>query len=114
AEMRWPQKCSQGGRALACGERQHNRTRRPEARPTSQSACRGGEAVQPSFIGSIYRRRVLKFLAGSPLLVLSGPAWLEDRLAAAGTTGEVPRSPIIASPSEAINLFDFEAAARER
>ena len=70
--------------------------------------------MQPSTIGSIYRRRFLKFLAGSPLLVLSGPAWLEDRLAAAGTTSEVPRSPIIASPSEAINLFDFEAAARER
>lgn len=32
----------------------------------------------------------------------------------AGTTSEVPRSPIIASPSAAINVFEFEAAARER
>jgi 4-hydroxymandelate oxidase len=60
------------------------------------------------------RRRFLKFLAGSPLLALSGPAWLEDRLEAAGTPSEVPRSPLITSSKEALNVFDFEVAAREK
>ena len=57
-----------------------------------------------------HRRRFLTFLAGSPLLGLSVPAWLE---AAAGA-GEVPRGRLIAAPDEALNVFDFEAAARDK
>jgi isopentenyl diphosphate isomerase/L-lactate dehydrogenase-like FMN-dependent dehydrogenase len=60
------------------------------------------------------RRRFLKSLAGSSLLALSGPAWLEARLEAAGAPSEVPRSPLITTPAEAINVFDFEAVAREK
>jgi isopentenyl diphosphate isomerase/L-lactate dehydrogenase-like FMN-dependent dehydrogenase len=63
---------------------------------------------------TVCRRRFLQFLAGSPLLALSGPAWLGDLLEAAETPGEVPGGSIITSPGEAINVFDLEAAAREK
>jgi 4-hydroxymandelate oxidase len=63
---------------------------------------------------TLYRRRFLQFLAGSPLLALSGRAWLRDLVEAAETPNEVPRGPIITSPNEAINVFDFESAAREK
>jgi 4-hydroxymandelate oxidase len=46
------------------------------------------------------RREFLRFLAASPLL---------------GAAGQVqPRSGIIASPQDALNVFDFESAAREK
>ena len=46
------------------------------------------------------RREFLKFLAASPLL---------------GAVGQLqPRSEIIASPQDALNVFDFESAAREK
>jgi 4-hydroxymandelate oxidase len=60
-----------------------------------------------------HRRRFLKFLAGSPLLVLSGPAWFEELLEGADAQSDVPRSPRITAPNEAINVFDFETVARE-
>jgi 4-hydroxymandelate oxidase len=63
---------------------------------------------------TIYRRQLLRFLFSSPLLALSGATWLGDLLEAAETPSEIPRAPIITSPSEAINVFDFEAAAREK
>jgi isopentenyl diphosphate isomerase/L-lactate dehydrogenase-like FMN-dependent dehydrogenase len=62
----------------------------------------------------ICRRRFLQFLAGSPLLALSGAGWLGDLLEAAETASKVPRRPIITAPNEGINVFDFEAAAREK
>ena len=70
--------------------------------------------MQTSRIHTFHRRRFLRFLAGSPLLVLPGLALNVDRRAIAATHGDIPRSPTITSPSEAINVFDFEAAARER
>jgi len=63
---------------------------------------------------TIYRRQLLRFLFSSPLLALPGATWLGDRLEASETTSEIPRGPIITSPSEAVNVFDFEAAAREK
>ena len=60
------------------------------------------------------RRRFLKFLAGSPLLALSGPVLFEELLEAAGSQGEVPRSPLITSPGEAMNVFACEAVARDK
>jgi 4-hydroxymandelate oxidase len=70
--------------------------------------------VQTSRIRTFHRRRFLRFLAGSPLLVLSGPAWDVNRRASAATSTDIPRGPAITSPNEAINVFDFEAAAREK
>ena len=66
--------------------------------------------MRTSADGHVHRRRFLAYLAGSPLLGLAGPAWLAERLEAA----EAPRSPLIASPAEALNVFDFEAAARDK
>ena len=63
---------------------------------------------------TIYRRQLLRFLFSSPLLALPGATWLGDLLEASETTSEIPRGPIITSPSEAVNVFDFEAAAREK
>ena len=51
----------------------------------------------------MYRRSFLKFVAGSPLL------------AASPTLGQLVRQdelPIIQSPEDALNVFEFEAAAR--
>jgi isopentenyl diphosphate isomerase/L-lactate dehydrogenase-like FMN-dependent dehydrogenase len=42
---------------------------------------------------------------------MSGPAWLGDRLEAAS---QIPRSLLITAPAEALNVFDFEAAARDK
>ena len=53
------------------------------------------------------RRRLLKFLAGSPLLYPVGVA------ASAWQSGQ-RLDPIIDAASQALNVFDFEAAARER
>ena len=54
------------------------------------------------------RRRLLKFLAGSALLypaALAGSAW---------QTGSQRLDPIIDAASQALNVLDFEAVARER
>ena len=53
------------------------------------------------------RRRVLKFLAGSPLLYPAAVA------ASAWQSGQ-RLDPIIDAASQALNVFDFEAVARER
>ena len=70
--------------------------------------------MQTSADRTVCRRRFLRLLAGSPLLALSGPTWFEDRLEAADSPSEVPRRPLITAPGEAINVFDIEAAAREK
>ena len=53
------------------------------------------------------RRRLLKFLAGSPLLYPAAVA------ASAWQSGQ-RLDPIIDAASQALNVFDFEAVARER
>src|ERR1700687_806962 len=66
------------------------------------------------------RRTFLKFLAGSPLLALwfqAGP--LENIIAEAlqqstGWSSETSVQKLIASPEQAINVFDFEALARQK
>jgi len=55
------------------------------------------------------RREFLRFLAGSPLLA-SMPA---VRRALAQSTGTQNADNVIASAADAINVFDFEAAARK-
>src|SRR3989441_2028031 len=73
-----------------------------------------------SDIGSKSRRRFLKFLSGSPLLAYSGlgtlaadgptaPSRLSDPILWAPLRTE----DLIKSPAEAINVFDFEPAARK-
>ena len=66
------------------------------------------------------RRRFLKFLAGSPLLALCDPGSSLEALMGTGsqkTTGwsadEPSTQKLIASPEEALNVFDLEAAARK-
>ena len=49
------------------------------------------------------RRRFLQWLAASPLLAAPKPAW-----------SDVPRSPLITTPADALNVFDFEAVARDK
>lgn len=63
------------------------------------------------------RREFLRLLAGSPLLALGGfPHGPWERLMAAVQTGQgqdVGGAPdVITSPGQAINVFDFEAAAK--
>jgi len=59
-----------------------------------------------------HRRRLLKFLAGSPLAASCGRAWFGDRVDAAQSPSDVPGGSLITSPAEALNVFDFEPAAR--
>jgi len=66
------------------------------------------------------RRRFLKFLAASPLIALWSPIGsLEESIAAAfQKTGgadldEPALQKLIASPDQALNVFDFEAVARQ-
>src|SRR5262245_16069090 len=58
------------------------------------------------------RRRLLEFLAGSPLLLAApwqaASAQSYDVLRAAGKVGDV-----IANPAQALNVFDFELAAKK-
>jgi len=63
---------------------------------------------------SAYRRRFLKFLATSPLLALGVPAWWEDDAAASDAESGIPKRVLIASPNEALNVFDFESVARQK
>jgi isopentenyl diphosphate isomerase/L-lactate dehydrogenase-like FMN-dependent dehydrogenase len=59
------------------------------------------------------RRRILKFLATSPVLALGVPGWLEGVAEATDRQGEIPQR-AIASPDEALNVFDFEVVARQK
>ena len=66
------------------------------------------------------RRRFLKFLAGSPLIALWAPIGsIEESIAAAfqkpgGPTLDEPTlQKLIASPDQALNVFDFEAVAKQ-
>lgn len=66
------------------------------------------------------RRRFLKFLAGSPLIALWTPLGsIEERIAAAfqkpgGANIDDPAvQKLITAPEQAINVFDFEAVARQ-
>ena len=54
------------------------------------------------------RRQFLKFLVGSPLITMApGASWgLEELLGGQGDG-------LITSPDQALNVFDFEAAARK-
>ena len=70
--------------------------------------------MHASRIRTFHRRRFLRLLAGSSLLVLSGPAGNVTRRASAGGITDVPHNRAITSPNEAINVFDFEAVAREK
>src|SRR5262249_33245697 len=56
-----------------------------------------------------YRRRFLKLLAGSPLLLFGDPAWRDGAAAVASELEPaIPKRTLIGSPSEALNVFDFE------
>jgi len=59
---------------------------------------------------ALARRRFLEFLAASPLLAVPGLSHAQsyDALRAAGTVGDV-----ITDPSQALDVFDFEAAAKK-
>jgi 4-hydroxymandelate oxidase len=61
-----------------------------------------------------YRRLFLKFLATSPLLAFGVPAWWGDCAAAPDTESGSPKRALIASPTEAMNVFDFESVARQK
>ena len=62
---------------------------------------------------SAYRRLFLKFLATSPLLAF-GPGWRDDGAAASDAESGIPKHVLIASPNEAMNVFDFESVARQK
>jgi 4-hydroxymandelate oxidase len=66
-----------------------------------------------SSLGSADRRAFLSFLAASPLLAAAGftPGWLEQLLEAPVAAQDAV---IIKSVREALNVFDFEAAARAK
>jgi len=65
------------------------------------------------------RRRFLKFLAGSPLLALCDPTDSIEALIGAGSRKAAASiddpvlQKLIASPAEALNVFDFEPAAQK-
>jgi isopentenyl diphosphate isomerase/L-lactate dehydrogenase-like FMN-dependent dehydrogenase len=60
------------------------------------------------------RRRFLTFLASSPLLASGVPEWLAGFAEAADARDDVVERALISSPGEALNVFDFEPAARQR
>ena len=59
------------------------------------------------------RRRFLTFLATSPLLTFGVREWREDVAEAADAQSEILARALIGSPSEAMNVFDFEPVARQ-
>src|SRR5262252_7537168 len=61
-----------------------------------------------------YRRRFLKFLATSPLLAFGVSAWRDGGAAASDAASGIPKRILIASPNEALNVFDFESVARQK
>jgi hypothetical protein len=84
--------------------------------------CRSSECLNPvAPIGSqglggvrFARREFLRFVAGSPLLLFAAPATAAAQLlAAAAQEGrDAPKPELLASPADAINVFDFEAIAQ--
>ena len=76
--------------------------------------------MQTSMDRTESRRRFLKFLAGSPLMALwFGSGSIEERIASAfqsangSSLDESALRKLITSPDQALNVFDFEAAARQ-
>lgn len=61
-----------------------------------------------------HRRRFLTFLASSPVLAAGVPEWLAEFAEAADGREAVPERALIGSPGEALNVFDFEPAARQK
>src|SRR5690242_15037451 len=59
------------------------------------------------------RRRFLKFLAASPLLARGSAPWGSAGAEAAASDGGAPERTLIASPNDALNVFDFEPVARQ-
>jgi isopentenyl diphosphate isomerase/L-lactate dehydrogenase-like FMN-dependent dehydrogenase len=60
------------------------------------------------------RRRFLRFLAGSPLLASALPAWLaQEAERSASPASYLPDQAPIATPGDALNVFDFEVVARQ-
>jgi len=60
------------------------------------------------------RRRFLKYLAASPLLAAGVPDWLTGFIDDAEAQDDLPKRVVITSPNDALNVFDFEAAARQK
>src|SRR5262245_44536342 len=60
------------------------------------------------------RREFLKYLAASPLLAAGVPEWLAGFIGDAEAQEDFGKRAVITSPSDALNLFDFEAAARQK
>ena len=63
---------------------------------------------------AVYRRRFLKFLAASPVLASGFPKWFHEFVEAAEDQSGLPKRALIGSPNEALNVFDFEPAARQK
>jgi len=59
------------------------------------------------------RRRFLKFLAASPLLARGTASWKTAVAEAAVADSGAPDRTLIASPNDALNVFDFELIARQ-
>ena len=61
-----------------------------------------------------YRRQFLKFLAASPVLAPGFPEWLGQVAEATEDQRGPTKRPLIGSPNEAMNVFDFEPVARQK
>jgi 4-hydroxymandelate oxidase len=61
-----------------------------------------------------HRRRFLKFLAASPLLAAGIAEWMSAFADVADSESGMPKRALIASPNDAINVFDFEPVARQK
>src|SRR6185369_5065654 len=59
------------------------------------------------------RRRFLKFLAASPLLARGAAQWASTAAEAAASDSGATERTLIASPNDALNVFDFEPVARQ-
>src|SRR5260370_36223608 len=95
----------------------------PAGQPTAEAGAntqlrKGGDSVMPTIDPRTSRRELLKFLAASPLYASSTLAAL-----AAETPSRLPDPMIwaprdldrlIASPKEAINIFDFEPVMNKK
>jgi hypothetical protein len=62
---------------------------------------------------AVNRRRFLRLLAASPLLGLSGSSWAGMSYANSGTAQDAIED-AIATPEQALNVMEFEAAARKK
>src|SRR5262245_37452961 len=61
-----------------------------------------------------HRRRFLQFLAASPLLAAGIAEWMSAFADVADSESGMPKRALIASPNDAINVFDFEPVARQK